>query len=65
MNNMTNDILMEFKQILREKEFVLENIKDEETEFLIRNLVKYSLNNNRIEINADAFLNDVIQVTRK
>lgn len=65
MNNMTDEIVQEFVQILNDEHLILDNFQKEDTEFIIRNLVKYSLNKQQLGINADAFLNDVTQKLRK
>lgn len=65
MSNMTDEIVQEFVQILNDEHLILDNFQKEDTEFIIRNLVKYSLNKHQLGINADAFLNDVTQKLRK
>lgn len=65
MSNMTDEIVQEFIQILNDEHLILDNFQKEDTEFIIRSLVKYSKNNQQLGINADAFLNDVTQKLRK
>ena len=62
---MTDEIVQEFVQILNDEHLILDNFQKEDTEFIIRSLVKYSLNKQQLGINADAFLNDVTQKLRK
>jgi len=65
MSNMTNEIVQEFIQVLNDEDLTLDNFQREDTEFIIRSLVKYSRNNQQIGINADAFLNDLTQKLKK
>ena len=65
MSNMTNEIVQEFIQVLNDEDLTLDNFTREDTEFIIRSLVKYSRNNQQIGINADAFLNDLTQKLKK
>lgn len=61
MNNMSAEIVEEFLEVLKEEGFTLEGLKDDDIQFLIRNLVRYSVNKKSNDANAGGFLNDLIQ----
>ena len=61
MNNMSAEIVEEFLEVLKEEGFTLEGLKGDDIQFLIRNLVRYSLDKKSNDANAGGFLNDLIQ----
>ena len=61
MNNMSAEIVEEFLEVLKEEGFTLEGLKGDDIQFLIRNLVRYSVNKKSNDVNAGGFLNDLIQ----
>lgn len=61
MNNMSAEIVEEFLEVLKEEGFTLEGLKGDDIQFLIRNLVRYSVNKKSNDANAGGFLNDLIQ----
>jgi hypothetical protein len=61
MNNMSAEIVEEFLEVLKEEGFTLEGLKGDDIQFLIRNLVRYSVNKKSNDENAGGFLNDLIQ----
>lgn len=58
---MSAEIVEEFLEVLKEEGFTLEGLKGDDIQFLIRNLVRYSVNKKSNDANAGGFLNDLIQ----
>ncbi len=61
MNNMYEEIVDEFIEVLKEEGLTLDGLSGDDVQFLIRSLVRYSVNKKSNDVNAGGFLNDLIQ----